>query len=366
MVAIICFKKKRGVFVRKIMLLLSFCIFILICLNPALSASSAHQALTLCLNTVIPSLFPFFVSANLLISLGGGALISEKLKFLTKPLFKLSGAGALPVILGLLSGYPLGAATTCSLYTSGAITKNEAHRLLSFANNSGPLFIISAVGLGVYQSEKTGLILYASHALAALTTGIIASFFGGQKKYVSSQIPPSALSPSAAVSKSVESVLSLCGYVIFFAVLLSLFEKTGLINLLLKAFLALGVPFDAANLFSRGIFEMTTAISKAKCTNLPAVSAIISLGGISVLFQTMSYTRKSSLSIMPYIIGKIISGGFAAFYTQILIYLFPVSLNVFSPFDPGLASPAAFPYLMAFMLSGVAFLFFKASPQGDR
>ena len=41
------------------------------------------------------------------------------------------------------------------------ISASEAQSLIAYSNNSGPLFVIGAVGVGIFGSLKTGLILYA-------------------------------------------------------------------------------------------------------------------------------------------------------------------------------------------------------------
>ena len=54
----------------------------------------------------------------------------------------------------------------------GSITASEGERLLGFCNNSGPAFIIGAVGSGVFGSVKIGLLLYAVHILSELAAGL--------------------------------------------------------------------------------------------------------------------------------------------------------------------------------------------------
>ena len=55
--------------------------------------------------------------------------------------------GSFPFIMGIISGYPVGAKIVCNMRSEGKLSKVEAERLLSFTNNSGPLFIIGTVVL---------------------------------------------------------------------------------------------------------------------------------------------------------------------------------------------------------------------------
>ena len=82
------------------------------------------------------------------------------------------GSGAFALSMGMTSGYPTGAKITTDLYENGELTKIEAERLLSFTNTSGPLFIISSCGVGMFKSPQIGLLLFITHILGSLTTRI--------------------------------------------------------------------------------------------------------------------------------------------------------------------------------------------------
>jgi len=347
---------------------LFFAVFVAVMIGafPSVSMECARGAVSLCINTLIPSLLPFLICSNLIISLGGASVAGSFAGKIMMPLFKVGGSGAIPLILGLLSGYPCGAVTLCNLYKSGSVTRNEAHRLLSFVNNSGPLFIISVVGIGVFGQMRAGLIIYAAHILAALTVGILSSFFADGKKEALSTATMQNKSAASAVPDSVISTLNLCGYVIFFAVLLGMLQKLNIIPIIEKLFCLFRAEKDVAHLLSAGVFEISTAITSG-CRNLPAISAVISIGGISVLFQTLSLTRKVSLSIKPYIAGKILAGGFSALYAEILLKFFPIEASVFSnSVNERLAVYT--PYLLTFSLAVVLFVLFyiRMTPQGGK
>ncbi|GFR36528.1 hypothetical protein [Thermobrachium celere] len=93
-------------------------ILVLIVLYPSISLNSAKEGLNLFLYTVFPSLFPFFVINDLMISVG----IAENIAFLfNKPLnkiFKTSGYGAYAFIISIFSGYPAGAKVVRELIES--------------------------------------------------------------------------------------------------------------------------------------------------------------------------------------------------------------------------------------------------------
>ena len=94
-----------------------------------------------------------------------------------RPLFNVPGEGSYPLIMGIVSGYPVGAKIVCDLRNKNILTKPEAERLLAFTNNSGPLFILGTIGIGLFKDTTTGIILLVTHILASLTVGIIFRFW---------------------------------------------------------------------------------------------------------------------------------------------------------------------------------------------
>ena len=195
-------------------------------LFPDVSAAAAREGVTLCLQTVLPSLFPFFVLSSLLVQSDVPRLLSRAMAGVMYPLFGVSGAGASALILGLLGGYPVGARTVAELYGRGEIAREEAEQLLAFCNNSGPGFFLGVCGTAVFGSARAGAYLYLIHVGAALVTGVLLRRDLGlpRRKAVSRQRAPFDLAAAlpAAVQGSFAAVGSVSAFVIFFMVLLRL------------------------------------------------------------------------------------------------------------------------------------------------
>lgn len=315
---------------KKIAVIFTALLALCIAAMPVQSREAAKNALILCSDVLIPSIFPFLVCSNILVSLGAADKISKYAGKITRPLFSVGGSGALPIVLGFLSGYPCGAATVCSLYKNGSLTKNEANRLLAFSNNSGPLFIISAVGLGIFGSTRAGVILYVSHVLGAILCGIIFSFFAKKQESGTQQFAASAINFENSISRAAESMLSLCGTVVFFSVVLSILRQSGVISFLTSFLCRLGLSTENAELFSCGLFEITTALFSSASKSIPCAAAVISFGGISVFMQTLAFTKDARLSLFYCIWGKLLCAVLSALCAYILLIFFPVSLSSFS------------------------------------
>lgn len=106
---------------------------------------AAKNGLTLWANSVIPSLLPFFIASELLTYTNIINIIERLLNKIMRPIFNVPGCGAFAFILGMISGYPVGAKIVTDLRNNDFCTKREGERLLSFTNNSGPLFILGTV-----------------------------------------------------------------------------------------------------------------------------------------------------------------------------------------------------------------------------
>lgn len=173
--------KKNNFIVLKIkrnflsLLFLFFTISILIFSKTNLPA--IKSGLSLWANSVIPSLFPFFVATELLMHTNLFYKLGNYFNIFMKPIFNIRGEGALAFIMGIVSGYPVGAKIASNFRKNNICAKNECERLLSFTNNSGPLFIIGTVGILMYRNTMIGILLFITHILSSLSVGFLFRFW---------------------------------------------------------------------------------------------------------------------------------------------------------------------------------------------
>ncbi len=301
----------------------------LIVTNARQSITFAYDAIDICFEMIIPTLFPFFICSGLLIYSGFCELLSKLFRFCMMPLFRVNPAGSSAFILGIVSGYPLGAITAGELYENNYLSKTEAERLLAFCNNSGPLFILGSVGIAVYADMKIGVMLYIAHILAALTVGIIFRFYK-KSEFVN---PPTVMSsPKRSVGEifnislqnAISSMLTVCGAVLFFSVISRLTLDLIALNPTADAFISGITEFVTGTL---KISELNSAIAQ----KLILTSFIIGFAGLSVHAQVIAVISKYGLSLKPYFIGKILHGFLAAFYTFLYLLKYPITTAVFAP-----------------------------------
>lgn len=338
---------KKRLFYAAVILIL---IFMLI--NSEAVIKYSREAMQLCYSIIIPTLFPFFVCSGLLVYSGFGSVLARAARGIMKPLFNVAPAGAAAFVLGIISGFPLGALTAAQLYSCGSLSKSEAERLLAFCNNSGPLFIIGSVGVAIYGRPIYGVALYIIHILSSVLVGMVFSRWG-QSKHNS---PPLRLDTAElpltevfakALSNASRSILTVCFSIIF-------------ISALSRAALDLLPISSALYALVSGIFEFSTGTLKTSMLDygmyekLILTSFIIGFSGIGVHLQVMAVTSGYGLSLKPYILGKLLHGVTAAVLTAAAARLLPLSAPVFS--ECGAALSASFTAVSLILAAAVMFI----------
>ena len=308
---------------------------------------AVRNSLDLFLNSVFPSLFPFLIMTELLSYTSLVPWISSKFEHVMPTVFNVSSIGIYPFIMGIISGYPVGAKIATSFREKNICTKEECERLLSFTNNSGPLFIIGTVGILMFRSTTIGILLFITHILACITVGIIFRFW---KNTSNTELPHSKSSKvsnskfaslsnlgevlAESINSSISTILLIGGFVVIFSSVISILKTGGIFNILTNIvspiFNCLNIDINFAQGLFTGFLEITNGINvissiicKKISINLIFTAFLLGFGGISVFLQVLSITSKTDLSIKPYIYGKLLHGLLAAFYTYIFINMFP-------------------------------------------
>ncbi len=286
------------------------------------AVNGAKSALQTCAWVIIPCLFPFLTVSLLINRLGLPLWLGSKLQSPMALLFGVSGTGAGVFILGLLGGYPAGAAVIADLLERGDLEPKEAKKLLAFCNNSGPAFLIGAMGIGIFQSAAAGLLLYAVHILAAFITGL---FLSGtehppmtvDKVFISSANLSTAL--PEAMKKAVPQILQICGYVIFFGAVCGCLDEMGILSHLCGT-LALYTPLtlQQARGLCMGLLELGCGIgamsgSPLTPASLTLCSLITGFGSLSVCFQTAGVLQGSGIGTSSHILGRLCCGSIGPF-----------------------------------------------------
>ncbi len=296
------------------------------------AVTGAKSSLMTCGTVIVPCLFPFFVVSFLAAGLGLPQALGQWLQKPMAMLFGVSGTGAGVFLLGVLGGYPVGASVIGDLVKRSELSVKEGQRLLTFCNNSGPAFLIGAVGIGVFRSAAAGLLLYGVHVLAAVITGLFLSGtrypdFHAREPIITSLNLSEALPD--AISRAAGQTVQICGFVIFFGALTGMLEQLGLFSLIygsLAAYTELSLRCTKG--LCMGLLELgccTGAMAGIPLSPqaLTICAAVTGFGGLSVAMQTAGVLQGSGIRLRYHLLGRLCSAGLSGFlmYTAASILL---------------------------------------------
>ena len=149
-------------------------LFLAMLFSPKAVFDGAENGLLLWFQIVFPTLFPFMLVSGLMLSGGGLAVISRISGRLFSALFATSPNGSFAVIAGFLCGYPMGAKISADLVRSGKISYDEGAYLLSFCNNTSPIFIMNFIVWKTFDREE---LLLPTMLILILVPAVLSIFF---------------------------------------------------------------------------------------------------------------------------------------------------------------------------------------------
>lgn len=337
-----------SIFLTLIIILLT-AVFMLV--NPHETVQAASQGLKLWYSVVLPALLPFFIVAEIAVKIRLVNFLGVLLEPIMRPLFRLPGCSALVVVMGFTSGFPVGAILTRKLYEQKMLTANEAERLLSFTNNASPLFILGAVGVGMFANPVIGYLLAFAHYSSNLLVGFCWRFKGKivkssaktaytRLKEACEEIMPIPGEPPEgpgkllgdAIRSSINNVMAVGGFIIVFSVLTRMLTVWGCIDcmaaVLLKMLGVTGLSYNQVYGLCMGIFEMTigskTAISASSGSSLAllmVVSSILAFSGLSIIAQIMSIMAGTGARLSFYLLSRLLQVIFACLTTFIAYHM---------------------------------------------
>lgn len=291
-------------------------------LDSATALSGAQEGVSICLRTIIPSLFPFFILSGILV----GSLMGTSLPLL-RPLGWLLGMpkGTESLLIsGFLGGYPVGARSVQDAWTAGAVSQQDAERMLMFCNNAGPAFLFG-MAAPMFSGSGAGWVLWGIHIASALITGLL---FREEPSEASAGISRSPMDLSSAMEHALRVTAGVCGWVIAFRMLCAFLQRW---------FLWLLPDWGQAAV--TGLLELANGCMALRYISDESLrfllcSGMLSLGGLCVTMQTMSVTQ--GLKLNHYLSGKLIQTVLSLLLSLVylrkisFLWLLPVALPALS------------------------------------
>lgn len=264
---------------------------LILILDGKTALTGARTGILLCVQTLIPSLFPYLVLSTLLTS----SLTGRSPKLL-RPIGKITGmpeGSEALLTVGILGGYPVGALNVALAWRRGQLSRPDAERLLTFCNNAGPSFLFGMIA-PMFSEAKTSWLLWGVHIISAILVGRITL----DKPHSVGVLLSREISLTEALEQAVRTMSTICGWVVLFRIIICFLDRWFLWML----------PADI-RVFLCGTLELSNGciqLAVVSCEGLRFViaGALLSLGGICVTMQTAS--AASGLSLRRYFPAKLL------------------------------------------------------------
>ena len=252
----------------------------------------------LCIDLLLPSLFPFMALSAFLARSGAGELLARPFLPMTR-LLRLPDAAAPVLLASMIGGYPTGAQAVLSFPEAGRLEAQDASRLLRCSVNAGPAFVVIAVGERMFGSSSLGWRLLAAQVFSSLALCLIFCRNGGNPRGVSISSRPSFSSALVeSVSQATRGILSIGSYVLLVSILLELLRP-----------LPLPPVFRCA---LTGFLEVTTGCSAAALlggrTGALLAAFFLAFGGCSVCLQVLSFVKPSGIRTNGFFRARLLGG----------------------------------------------------------
>lgn len=264
---------------------------VILILDTKTALSGAAEGIALCLQTVIPSLFPFLVLSTMAASVLSGQM-SAWLRPLGR-LLRIPRGSELLLLIGLLGGYPTGATVLANAYREHRLSQQNCSRMLAFTSNAGPAFIFG-FGADLFPDARFCWYLWGIHILSAWIVGILT--VGGEEGTFSPS-EGQGRSLSACMPAVAKTMAIICCWIVLFRVLLAFCHRWFLWRL----------PLWASTLL-QGMAELSNgsvALYQIPDLNLRFLlfSLMLGFGGLCVTMQTFAVC--SRFDVRRYLPGKV-------------------------------------------------------------
>lgn len=273
----------------RVILIVSLGIGMLI-LDGRTAMEGAKSGLEVCLQTVLPALFPFIFLSSILTTYL--ASIKPRNNSLLCRLYRVPGGSEGILLTGLLGGYPVGARCIGEAVNQGRLSASDARRMLVFCNAAGPGFIFGITG-NILQHRWVPWCLWLTHLLSGVCT---ARLMPSPCTLRLERPAPPKFSITQRLRQSLQVVGEICGWVVLMRTAIAM----------LKRWFLWYLP-EPCQLFITGLLELSNGCISLAVISNPGLqfiflSVFLAFGGLCVALQTAS--AASNIDRKLYLPGK--------------------------------------------------------------
>lgn len=271
----------------------------------------------LCINTLIPSLFPFMILASFMAISGVFEKPNPIFSKITEKLFYLPGYTYSAIILSFIGGYPVGAKMVNELYEKNKIDDEQLNRMMCFCTCSGPAFAISLLGSTLLRNRTIGIIIFFSQLISGILVGIICGVKAKLSKKIFYFSKNNALGEKTnmqealinAVDSACKSIIQVCAIIILFVTIIHAANKFKTPPLL-PDFLKMNFIDPNIKMIAISILEITYGCIYAANNNVSyqMIAFAVAYGGLCTHLQITSILTKTKFKYAKFFLFRVING----------------------------------------------------------
>lgn len=278
------------------------------------------------ITNIFPSLFPMFILANILSSIGLPEFLGSIFSKIMTKLFNVKGIASFVFFMSMISGFPSNAKYIKDLLDKKLIDEVDANKILIFTFFSNPLFVINTVGLMFFNNIKIGLLMLISHILGNIIVGLLFRNLFNKKEITLENIN---------IKKSFKVLHNKINNTNIFKSFLNNINSSLLVLLnifgIITCFLILNQIINAniklnplSNGILTGLLEFSTGLKSISMANIDFNFKIylsmffISFGGFSVHAQIINILEDYKINYYVFFLSRVIHG----LISILLLFLF--------------------------------------------
>jgi len=278
--------------------------------KPQAATRGAAEAMARWYASVAPALFPFLALMPLLTS---GEAIAAYETLLARPMgvcFRLPGAAAPGMIVGMAAGTPAGALAARNVAAGAGMNRGQLLRLVAAIAGFSPAFLVGGIGVGMLNSAALGWKLWAAQLLTQITLMILLR--GAWKRHVEGVEAVDGAIGDQPIRGAIMGILTICGYMTLFGALagaLSEWVGQGPADALVCL---LDVPSGALRV---------SKLAMPKEIRLLLLAGMCGFGGMCVIAQSLGALRGCGIGTGTYMGIRVLAGVIEAGCMALLLKL---------------------------------------------
>ena len=278
--------------------------------KPHAASSGAAEAMARWYASVAPALFPFLALMPLL-TCGEAVEVYEAM--LERPMwacFRLPGAAAPGMIVGMAAGTPAAALAARNVAAGTGMNRGQLLRLAAATAGFSPAFLVGGIGVGMLNSVAMGWKLWLAQLLTQIT--LLVLFRRAWKRRVEGVEPVGGVVGDQPIRGAVMGILTICGYMTLFGALagaLGEWVGQGPADALVCL---LDVPSGALRV---------SRLAMPEAVRLPLMAGMCGFGGMCVIAQSLGALKGCGIGAGTYVGIRVLAGVIEAGCMALLLKL---------------------------------------------